>query len=411
MKTKSYIIKFFAFLVLFSLFAYANTKSESLVVANAIAARLTGDDVVANRGVEVNFQNVRKELYGLKVDRDFTLKSVSISSAAKDGSGLDISGFILFGDHMGRSIRVKFDTFCLVKNRRNFDVKNLKMSYLARPRTLFFIVPSKSLSVRRLKKMTFIQALRSVKSVARRLKGYDEFPQKYTMLAFLLDRIGKESRVYGVISDDSFSPVGKLGVTIRTRDKWRIVVSRPDIFAYNNDTARYFNLFWKDNGYLMALSSYSTQGLIKSIQIALEDLGYDVGEIDGKLNPKTKKMIKRYLKESKFYDKSRIDDDLLWFMQQEVQIDVQKTVQLALSQIGINIGRIDGEIGSVTIRGLKKFQRKMGLRADGKITPKLVRLLVRVSKIVDVNSSMKRFLGKAIFVRKHQDKMWYKEFR
>ncbi len=51
------------------------------------------------------------------------------------------------------------------------------------------------------------------------------------------------------------------------------------------------------------------------------------------------------------------------------------TVQRRLSTIGLYKGAVDGLVGPGTVSAIRAFQRKAGLKADGKISPKLIEAL------------------------------------
>ncbi len=51
-------------------------------------------------------------------------------------------------------------------------------------------------------------------------------------------------------------------------------------------------------------------------------------------------------------------------------IDKTKDIQRALKNAGFDVGTIDGKIGPKTRKAIEDFQRSKGLKADGKVGPK-----------------------------------------
>ena len=51
-------------------------------------------------------------------------------------------------------------------------------------------------------------------------------------------------------------------------------------------------------------------------------------------------------------------------------IDKTKDIQLALKNAGFDVGTIDGKLGPKTKKAIEDFQRSKGLKVDGKVGPK-----------------------------------------
>jgi hypothetical protein len=60
--------------------------------------------------------------------------------------------------------------------------------------------------------------------------------------------------------------------------------------------------------------------------------------------------------------------------EQEERLHVAKA-QAALSKLGFDLGKIDGKLGPKTTTAIKAFQKKQDMKADGKITDKLLEAL------------------------------------
>jgi len=362
---KNYILKTLLAIFLVSVSVQANTRNDknAITIGETIGRSLSNEQIGRNKKIHVNIYEIQYILSKNRIERGFFLNSVNINRYKKRGTEFSVFGTLVHTDSINRFIQTKFEAVCVVKNKKNYFIKKLKLSNNTRPETVFFIVPEKRIKIRSLKKMSFVEAFRKVKLVARHLNSSDIKPKKYKIITFIFGKINEEDKLYSTISSKAFNMLGKRGDVIKTKDGWDILVADA-AFAYDGNNAKYFNVFWKTNGYTVPIVSHSTQRLAKAIQISLQKMGYNIGYIDGEFNDRTIKAIKQYLKDMHFSSKSNINENLLWFMLQTRPIDVSKTVQLSLLQHGINIGAIDGKIGPRTIRGIRKYQQKMRLKRD-----------------------------------------------
>jgi len=416
MKNNEIIFKIILTLFCMMTLMHANSikNMPSVLIGETIGYTLSHEYFAQNKNINIQFKSVQNKLQKYLKDNGFSLKSVFIESDREIGKNLYVKGSVIHIDSSHRYIRTRFDTICTIKDKKNILLDRVELSNSAKPETLFFIVPAEKININNLKNFSFAQALKQVQSVDRKMgssnQAIDIQPVKYQLIAFIMGKINNEDSVYSVVSDVPFSEKGKQGSLIKTKDGWPILVAEATL-TYNGDIAKHFNVLWEKGNVLMALESYSTQGLVKTIQLALMKLGYDIGKLDGTLNTSTQAAIQKYIKDSKFDSSSKTSNSLLWFMQQNKQVDISKTVQIALLQNGINIGPVDGIIGKGTIRGLKKYQKSIGLKIDGKITPELVRILLNTSQNIDVYSRVRVLFNKPILMNKHQDKMWPDELR
>jgi peptidoglycan hydrolase-like protein with peptidoglycan-binding domain len=93
-------------------------------------------------------------------------------------------------------------------------------------------------------------------------------------------------------------------------------------------------------------------------------------------------------------------------MSQDKTYDIVKVVQATLKKHGKNVGKIDGQIGSKTIRALKEYQKMLGVNVDGKITPELVYLLLQTSQNIDIYRQMRSTLNEPILLIDYRNRMW-----
>jgi len=157
---------------------------------------------------------------------------------------------------------------------------------------------------------------------------------------------------------------------------------------------------------MIPLASHSSHGLTKEIQTALFQKGLYKGQIHGRLDKDTRQAIAEFLKSHKFSTDSGISSALLWFAQQNKELDVVKTVQRALLFFGYKVGAIDGIIGPKTISALKKHQKAMNITPDGKITPDLLFMLIYTAKNLASLGEVNETLHKPVYLKTYKNKQW-----
>ena len=57
-------------------------------------------------------------------------------------------------------------------------------------------------------------------------------------------------------------------------------------------------------------------------------------------------------------------------------------LQVRLTEMGFNAGRVDGVFGEKTESAVKEFQKSVGIKVDGKCGPSTIIALIRLTKIV-----------------------------
>ncbi len=378
-------------------------------IAKAIGYSLSHQNYKKINGVKVKTQNIVDELKANALDKGFKLKSVSVYKVIKNKKIINVAGSITHMDKKSNFVETKFDAVCNLKKKRLITIDNIKLKIITRPKAISFLVPDGAIALKNLRTMTFKAAMEQVRAVSKEIGNFDTEmdlePQKYVFISFILGKINKTDKIIPVMSDFPYSDKGSRGKLIRTKDKGIIAFVKTK-FAYNNLQPEYFTVLWKTDKKFIPICSYSTHGLVKEIQTALSLKGYDVGTKDGKLNKKTKDAIAKYVKAQKFHLSTKISIALLWFMQQESSFDIPKIVQATLLNMGEQIGVVDGKIGAKTRKGIKKYQRSLGVKPDGKITPELVYLLLYTSKNIDTLHAMDTIFIKPIFLKTYQDKKW-----
>ncbi len=412
MKNKTIIL--LVFLCIFS-FAYGKTNNTlySSLVAQAIGHEIGYENYSTKNNISIDAKSIQNKIHSYFRESGFKLKIALVSLDKYSKNKIHyIEGDLINMDRLGRTIQTKFKANYTIRGKKHITIKNIKLENNSKPIGQFFLVPSNKIDIPGLSKLTFENALEKVNSSARQLGnfniGTDIKPLNYKFVVFIMSKLNSNKNLYCIFSATPFSEQGEIASSIKTKDGWTIMYLEKRV-AYNGNSPRFINLLWQKNGYLIALESYSTQSLIKSIQTALQKKGYNIGVADGRLNSTTKKAINKYLKSSGLYNKSKISNTLLWLMKNLDKENITKIVQATLLANNINVGSIDGQIGPKTIKGIKRYQREYKLKADGKITPELISTLLKTSKNVAIFSYLKNYFNSPVTVDDFRDKIWPNE--
>lgn len=141
-------------------------------------------------------------------------------------------------------------------------------------------------------------------------------------------------------------------------------------------------------GLLKVEDPFIKSDYVKAVQQRLNDLGYDVGPIDGWYGPKTFKAVRAFqkvhglvvdgvvgektLKALKGPIKTQIKySGILKVKKRFIKGDYVKQVQQALYKLGYSI-KVDGYYGNQTKSIVMAFQKKYGLVVDGIVGPKTI---------------------------------------
>jgi peptidoglycan hydrolase-like protein with peptidoglycan-binding domain len=107
-------------------------------------------------------------------------------------------------------------------------------------------------------------------------------------------------------------------------------------------------------------------------QMILTYSGFDVGYVDGSIGPDTRVAIRRFQRSRGLNETGYLGDAtwklLMKLEKREGPFDGER-LQRGLKRAGFDPGEIDGEIGSMTMAALTRFQRANGLEATGRLDP------------------------------------------
>ncbi len=128
--------------------------------------------------------------------------------------------------------------------------------------------------------------------------------------------------------------------------------------------------------------------LIKAVQNALAHSGFDPGPADGRMGSRTRNAIKRFQRERGLAANGKPSMALLSALETQQRPpastvaekpakpeapapvlkgrDLVKAVQTELTRQDFEPGPVDGQMGSKTRRAIREFQRRQGLKANGK---------------------------------------------
>lgn len=133
----------------------------------------------------------------------------------------------------------------------------------------------------------------------------------------------------------------------------------------------------------MMLKKGSRGTEVKKLQEQLSKLGHNAGAVDGIFGTKTYNAVRAFQRASGLAvdgivgpkTKAKLAERL------KPKTDNVKQLQEILTQIGIDVGKIDGIAGPKTTAGIKQFQKIFGLAVDGIAGPKTWAVLDKARKI------------------------------
>lgn len=120
--------------------------------------------------------------------------------------------------------------------------------------------------------------------------------------------------------------------------------------------------------------------VVKQLQSALKDLGYDVGAVDGKFGAQTERAVKNFQK-AQGIAADGVVGDVTWLNIDEADTsnptirkgshgNPVRRAQKRLTLGGWDTGGVDGIFGAKTETAVKRFQHDNGLTADGVVGPR-----------------------------------------
>lgn len=129
---------------------------------------------------------------------------------------------------------------------------------------------------------------------------------------------------------------------------------------------------------------------VEEIQRMLKELGFYKWFVDGKMGQETRNALKAFQKKNNLNATGRADSKTLNALQkqsnqsknnvqpvrkkqdsshQKVSYDI-KTIQSLLKQVGFYQGEVDGKMGPLTVKAIKRFQKSRNLKESGVINVK-----------------------------------------
>ena len=113
----------------------------------------------------------------------------------------------------------------------------------------------------------------------------------------------------------------------------------------------------------MSLLKKGSRGnAVKDLQRQLNSRGYKAGNVDGIFGNKTYNAVRAFQKANGL----EVDGVVGPATKSKLQSDgTTRELQTVLNQLGINVGKIDGIMGPRTRKGIREFQNIFGLKVDG----------------------------------------------
>ena len=127
------------------------------------------------------------------------------------------------------------------------------------------------------------------------------------------------------------------------------------------------------------LKKDSTGEAVRQLQLALKELGYDPGAVDGKFGSNTESAVKHF-QQDRGISADGIVGPITWRNIDEADQSEPtlrngstgnpvRRAQCRLTAGGYDTGGVDGIFGRKTESGVKTFQRDQGVAADGIVGP------------------------------------------
>ena len=128
------------------------------------------------------------------------------------------------------------------------------------------------------------------------------------------------------------------------------------------------------------LKKGATGEVVKQLQRALKDLGFDPGAVDGKFGTKTEAAVKSF-QGAHDIAVDGIVGDITWLnideadqsnptIKKGARGNPVRRAQKRLTLGGYDTGGVDGIFGAKTEAAIKHFQKDLGLTQDGIVGPK-----------------------------------------
>jgi len=134
---------------------------------------------------------------------------------------------------------------------------------------------------------------------------------------------------------------------------------------YGPETEKAVKAFQKDegikeDGIFGSVSNHHFHKKTKHFQFVLSHLGYDIGKIDGELGPLTVDGIRQFQSKNKLEANGVFCENCCKALQEQV-----KEIQTYLWRFGCYHGKVDGDFGYWTMSAVKEFQKHLHLKEDG----------------------------------------------
>ncbi len=118
---------------------------------------------------------------------------------------------------------------------------------------------------------------------------------------------------------------------------------------------------------------------VRYLQQALDELGYDVGAIDGLLGSGTTTALKAFQADNALGESGSVDIDTLRALADaspEAQEDIVEAIQHVLAELGYYTGVVDGIVGPRSTQAVADFQTDQGLPSTGDLDGPTFELLI-----------------------------------
>jgi peptidoglycan hydrolase-like protein with peptidoglycan-binding domain len=313
-------------------------------------------------------------LRGTIRDGDFYLAGAYVRTFEIENASGRMTGLLFHRDVLSRMMMTRFESAFTIGAALAIKDVDVTPTYTSNTRSALFFVPAERVPAAGFNGLPFKEALLKANQNAIPPEGEgqaDLKPRAYTVVAFMMDRQPPGVQMEMAMGNAPDSAPGALCQRGPNQDGWCFAVF-PATFAYNQGKEAFFNIFLREADTVWLVNTYSSHSLLKRIQTALKQRGYDPGPADGMMGAKTRQAIQLFQKQQGIAVDGRPSIALLSLLKNPTPLPTIELVQASLKTLGYDPGPVDGRMGGQTLTALRKYQAACGLTPDGVLSAGLL---------------------------------------
>lgn len=285
-------------------------KAADSAVAELIGLALQGaGNELAGGNVQFKDEQTRSEIAETIQTGNFQLASTlnwHRPDHGKDSQGRSIGGVLLHQDGFGRCVSTRFDAVYYRSPNGLIQVSETALASLAPPlpSTGVYIVPAEKVtpSILNARPSVLLMDYIAKNAVARiRTSKNDRMARNYYLFAFVMHRLAEDSRIDLVVSD-MMSGFGGNGKNARAvQDRGWYMAYMPIKTGLGRSEQLYFKVIYTAGSNTpgadpkpAVIGVYTTDSMVQQTQRILAARGYRPGPADGIMGRRTRNAIKAY---------------------------------------------------------------------------------------------------------------------